>query len=178
MHIKKNSIINRYLYTVVGILLYLIIHEGIHFIQAINLGIFEGIRFVGIFGVEIMITEPLTISGLTLAMFSGASSFVTIIIGYMFLIFMPKILELKQKNIKSMIYFVTIVFMLIDPFYLSVLSIMFGGDINGISQGLYIPYFIIRIFYGIVFLVNLIIVIKTVYPAYVNDFNNHSRQQI
>ena len=160
-----------------GVILYLIIHEGIHFIQAINLGIFEDFRFVGIFGVEIMITEPLTISGLTLAMFSGASSLVTIIIGYLLLIFMPKILELKHKNIKSMLYFITIVFMLIDSLYLSVLSLIFGGDINGISQGLDVPYFVIRIFYGIVFLVNLIIVIKRVYPAYVNDFNNHSRQQ-
>lgn len=177
MYIKKSSIINRYLYMFIGVILYLIIHEGIHFIQAIILGIFEGVRFVGIFGVEIMITKPLTISGLTLALFSGASSLVTIIIGYMLLIFMPKILELKHKNIKSMLYFITIVFMLIDSLYLSVLSLIFGGDINGISQGLDVPYFVIRIFYGIVFLVNLIIVIKRVYPAYVNDFNNHSRQQ-
>ncbi len=58
MYIKKGSIINRYLYMFIGVKLYLIIHESIHFIQTINLGIFEGIRFVGIFGVEIMITEP------------------------------------------------------------------------------------------------------------------------
>lgn len=95
----------------------------------------------------------------------------------MLLIFMPKKLELKHKNIKSMLYFITIAFMLIDSLYLSDLSFIFGkGDINGILQGLDILYFVIRIFYGIVFLVNLIIVIKRVYPAYVKDFNNHSRQ--
>ncbi len=155
-----------------GIIFYGIIHESMHLLQAIYLGIFEGIRLVGIFGVEIMITEPLTISGPTLALFSGLSSFVTIGIGYMLLLFMPKILELKHKNIKSMIYFVTIIFMLLDPLYLSVLSITFGGDINGIAHGFRIPYFAIRMFYGIIFLVNLTIVIKRIYPAYVNNFNS------
>ncbi|GIN97172.1 hypothetical protein J6TS1_30420 [Siminovitchia terrae] len=168
---KKKSVLNRYLYMAVGMLLYLIIHEGFHLLQAYYLGIFEGIRFIGILGVEIQITEPLTIGGLTLASFSGLSSLATMIIGYLLYLYMPKILGLENRTIKSMLYFVTFIFMLVDPVYISLLSLGFGGDINGISQGLGISHMVIRIFYGVIFVINLVIIVKKVYPAYVNDFN-------
>ncbi|GIN92442.1 hypothetical protein J22TS1_34930 [Siminovitchia terrae] len=168
---QKKSVLNRYLYMAVGMLLYLIIHEGFHLLQAYYLGIFEGIRFIGILGVEIQITEPLTIGGLTLASFSGLSSLATMIIGYLLYLHMPKILGLENRTIKSMLYFVTFIFMLVDPVYISLLSLGFGGDINGISQGLGISHMVIRIFYGVIFVINLVIIVKKVYPAYVNDFN-------
>ncbi len=168
---QKKNILNRYLFMAVGMLLYLIVHEGLHLLQAYYLGILESIRFMGIFGVEIQITESLTISGLTLASFSGLSSLATIIIGYLLYLYMPKILGVANKIIKSMLYFVTLIFMLIDPLYISLLSLGFGGDINGISQGLGLPHIVIRIFYGVIFVINLVIIVKKVYPAYVNDFN-------
>ena len=68
-----------------GILLaivsYYIIHEGTHFLLAMILGVFEEIRFAGIWGIQIVTTEG-SLSGMNLALFSGLSSIVTILIGY------------------------------------------------------------------------------------------------
>lgn len=41
----------------VAIISYYIIHEGIHLIIALFLGVFEQIRFVGIWGMQIVTTE-------------------------------------------------------------------------------------------------------------------------
>ena len=160
----------QYILYLLAIVTYLIVHEGIHVIQALGHGIFQGIRFNGI-GVEVLIREPLTIGGWKLACFSGLSSVVTIAIGYIIYGLTWKILALKQRWSKSYFYYTAIVFLLLDPFYIGVLSLFVNGDINGITLGLGLSYAAVRIVYLLIFVLNIFLVMKKLYPRYVADFN-------
>ena len=138
-------------------------------VQALSHNIFQGIRFNGI-GVEVLITQPLTIDGLKLACFSGLSSLITIGIGYIIYSLTPFILSAKSNVIKSYLYYVALVFLFLDPLYISVFSFFLGGDINGISQGLGIPYMMVRIVYFVILALNALIVVKKLYPKYTESF--------
>lgn len=150
-------------------LTYLIIHEGVHFIQALIHDNFNGFRFNGL-GVEVLITEPLTIGGWQLAFFSGLSSVVTVLIGYLILALTTPILSLRSQFVKNYFYYLALILLLLDPLYISVLSFFVGGDINGIAMGLGIPYMGIRIVFLIILLFNIYLVTKTLYPRYTEDF--------
>lgn len=160
------SFVKKYLYFLLAGITYLVIHEGVHVVLANIFGVFEGIKVLPI-GVEVEITQPLTIGGIRLALFSWLSSITTIVIGYVLLFLTPKILKLKSQQIKNYIYYVTFVFLLLDPVYISILSFFVGGDINGITLGLNLSYTVIRGIYFIVAAFNGYLVYKRLYPAYV-----------
>jgi len=155
------------LYILAGVT-YLIIHEGVHLLQAFNHNIFRGLRFNGI-GIEVMITEPLTIGGWRLACFSGLSSIATILIGYIIYLLTPLILSGKSRLLKGYLYYTALVFLLVDPLYIAVFSFVVGGDINGIALGLGIPYMLIRAVFAAVLVLNIVLVVKKLYPQYTND---------
>ena len=166
-----NSYLRRYFYTILAAATYMAIHEDADIIQALYLGVFEGIRVLPL-GIEVLITQPLTIGGLTLALFSGLSSVLTISLGYLLLWLMPRILQLKSQPLQIYCYYVTLVFLLVDPFYISLISFFVGGDINGIAKGLNLSYGIIRAFYLLIALVNFYLVRKKLYPTYVSAAKN------
>lgn len=160
------SLIRRYVYFFLAGLTHIIIHEGIHLIQAHIYGVYQGIRILPL-GVEVLITQPLTIGGVKLALFSGLSSIGTITIGYILLILSPKIIKLNIQTVKNYLYYVTLIFLLLDPLYIALLSFFVGGDINGIAFGLNISHISIRIVFSLIFVSNLYLVCKKLYPAYV-----------
>ena len=121
--------IRKYSYFLLAGITYLIIHEGVHIILAQIFGIYEGIRLHPL-GVEVLITQPLKIEGFKLAMFSGLSSVITVLIGYILFLYSPKILKSKNQPVKNYLYYVTFVFLLLDPIYISMLSFVVGGDIG------------------------------------------------
>lgn len=161
-----NRFIRKYLYTILAGITYLIIHEGVHIIQAMTLDIYEGIRLLPL-GIEVEILQPLTIEGLELAAFSGLSSIVTVLIGYFLLLFSPNIIKFNNQLIKNYLYYITFVFLLLDPIYMSVLSFFVGGDINGIVLGLNISYMSVRSVYFVIAILNSYLVYKKLYPTYV-----------
>ncbi|NLC06652.1 MAG: hypothetical protein GX755_01580 [Syntrophomonadaceae bacterium] len=158
--------LRRYLYFVLAGITYLVIHEGVHIIQAQLFGIYEGIRLLPL-GIEVMVTQPLSIGGVKLAAFSGLSSVVTVLIGYILFALSPKILKLNKQSVKNYIYYVTFLFLILDPVYISLLSFFVGGDINGIALGLDVPYTIIRVIYFFIAVINIYLIYKKLYPAYV-----------
>ncbi|MGI6318783.1 MAG: hypothetical protein ACOX1J_08710 [Dethiobacteria bacterium] len=160
------SVLRRYFYFILAGITYLIIHEGVHIVQAKILGIYKGVRLLPL-GIEVLIVQPLTIEGFTLAAFSGLSSLVTVVTGYILFIFSPRILKLKKQPVKNYLYYVTFIFLLLDPFYISLLSFYVGGDIHGIAAGLNLPYFTIRGIYFAALVFNVYLVYKKLYPAYV-----------
>ncbi|MGI6648964.1 MAG: hypothetical protein ACOX5W_07880 [Bacillota bacterium] len=162
MHIQ----LRRYLYFVLAGITYLVIHEGVHIIQAQLFGIYEGIRLLPL-GIEVMVTQPLSIGGVKLAAFSGLSSVVTVLIGYILFALSPKILKLNKQPVKNYIYYVTFLFLILDPVYISLLSFFVGGDINGIALGLDVPYMTIRVIYFFIAVINIYLIYKKLYPAYV-----------
>lgn len=160
------SSVRKYLYCLSAGLTYMIIHEGIHIIIAKSFGVYEVVKILPL-GIEVEITQTLTIHGIRLALFSGLSSFTTTAIGYILFLLTPKVLSLKNQQIKNYIYYVALVFLLLDPLYISVLSFFVGGDINGIALGLNLPYMGIRGVFIIIAALNGYLVYKKLYPSYV-----------
>ena len=163
---KDRTSASRYFYTILGGLTHLFVHEGVHIVVALLFGVYEGVKILPI-GIEVLIEEPLTIGGYKLAVFSGLSSILTIVIGYGLLMLAPRILKINSQPLKKYLYYVTLVFLLLDPIYLSLISFFVGGDINGIVLGLNIPYGLVRAVYFAIAVYNLYLVIKKLYPVYV-----------
>ena len=92
MERKLEKSVKQWLGVFIAIVSYYIIHEGTHLLLALILGVFEKIRFVGIWGIQIVTTEG-SLNGINLALFSGLSSIVTISIGYI-LAFHPSIYKI------------------------------------------------------------------------------------
>ena len=80
--------VKQWLGVFIAIVSYYIIHEGTHLLLALILGVFEKIRFVGIWGIQIVTTEG-SLNGINLALFSGLSSIVITKLISIFFIFIP-----------------------------------------------------------------------------------------
>ena len=117
----KSLLIRRYFYFILASLTYLVVHEGMHILQALMWGVYKGIRILPL-GIEVEIIQPLTIGGFKLAAFSGLSSVVTVSTGYLLLLFSSQMVKLKSQPLKNYVYYVTLVFLLLDPVYISLLS--------------------------------------------------------
>ena len=75
-----------------------------------------------------------------------------------------------------MTYYLTIVFLLIDPVYLSILSsFVGGGDMNGIV--LIIPELAARLVFGVIVIMNSFVIIKYVAPLYRKAFLHKSKHR-
>ena len=121
---------------------YYSVHEGAHLLCAVLLGAFKQIRFMGI-GMQIDVyAERMTDGQMALFCVAGASA--TLFAGIMLAALAGKISRIKSKLLRAVMYYITIVFLLLDPLYLSILCGFFGGgDMNGIS--LLFPEWAVRI---------------------------------
>lgn len=173
MERKLEKSVKQWLGVFIAIVSYYIIHEGTHLLLALILGVFERIRFVGIWGIQIVTTEG-SLNGINLALFSGLSSIVTILIGYI-LAFHPSIYKIKNKNILIGIYYIVLCFLLLAPLYMSILSkfIGGGGDLNGIIAGLKTSDIPFRIIFGIILIINILLFKNKVCPKYNRIFKEN-----
>lgn len=167
-----NKRVRQYVGLLSAILAYYLIHEGAHFIYALLVGTFKKINFMGI-GVQIDIYRE-KMSDTQLAIFCLLGSIATLIFGYILVLLIDRIGKISSKVCKSCMYYITIVLLLLDPLYLSLLCKFFGGgDMNGIS--LLCSELIARSVYGGILVINLILFIKIVVPKYRISFENDSQ---
>lgn len=88
----------------------------------------------------------------------------------------PNICRIERKTVKAVFYYITMVMLLLDPLYLSVLCRFFGGgDMNGIR--LLLPEIIARIVFGALFIVGLTVFIKRILPLYKAAFADNNAVQ-
>ena len=66
-------------------------------------------------------------------------------------------------------YYITIAMLLIDPLYLSILCVFFGGgDMNGIA--LLFPELAVRIYFGVMLVIHCLLFWRIVLPMYKRAF--------
>lgn len=159
--------IRQYIGILSAIIAYYLIHEGAHLLYALFTGVFKQINFMGL-GVQIdVFRENMTDTNLGIFCLVGALA--TFCAGYLLTIFVNKICLIKSELIRAVLYYITIALLLIDPLYLSILCGFFGGgDMNGIS--LLIPEWTARCLFGILLLINGIVFLKRILPAYKESF--------
>lgn len=153
-----------------AILLYYLIHEGSHVLVALRYGAFERIRILGV-GVQV-VAKVERLTDIQIAVFCMAGSIATLFFAYLLVLFSHKITGGKSKVFRAIGYYMTLVFLLLDPLYLSFLyKFVGGGDMNGILL-LGIPELAVQVVCGGILLVNVLLVIKKVYPVYKESFNH------
>ncbi len=118
-----------------SIILYYIIHEGAHVVAALLLGTFQRIRIVG-FGLGVQVVANTTaMSNVQLFIFCIVGAIATLVVGYVLVLRRQNLLKNKNKVVRAVGYYATLVFLMVDPIYLSVLhNFVGGGDMNRITQ--------------------------------------------
>lgn len=162
------SNLRKWLGIVVTIICYYAVHEGAHLLVALALGVFRGIRFMGL-GMQILI-EVHGMSNIQLAIFNIIGSAATLIAGYILVLSKHSILLNHKKLLKASCYYATLGLLIIDPLYLSALCGFFGGgDMNGIIL-FGVPEIAVRLVYAVILAINVFVCSKLVYPAYKQSF--------
>lgn len=168
----KNKIetnIRKWISLIVAVLIYYIIHEGSHLLVALSYGVLKKIK-LSTLGVQIVINDA-NLSNFNLAIFCVVGFLSTFITSYILVLLINKIVKLKSKYLKTIFYYTTLILLLLDPLYLTILyNFVGGGDMNGILL-FNISNTIIKLFFFIILILNLFVFIKVVLPKYKKSFN-------
>ena len=159
--------IRQYIGIFSAVIAYYIIHEGAHLVAALQYGVFKGINFMGL-GMQIDVyADRMTDNQLGIFCLVGAIS--TFLFGWLLIALARKICNAESKVFKSMMWYITLAILMIDPLYLSVLCGFFGGgDMNGIK--LLFPEITVRIIFAVIGIVHGIIIGKHLLPEYKKAF--------
>ena len=163
--------IRQYMGIFAAVIAYYIVHEGAHLITALYYGVFRGINFMGL-GMQIdACTERMTDMQLGIFCLAGAVS--TLLFGWLLIALAKKLCKAKSRVFKSVMWYVSLAILLIDPLYLSVLCGFFGGgDMNGIK--LLLPEIAVRIVFAIIGIIHGIVIWKYLLPEYTKAFQEGS----
>lgn len=160
---KTNKKIRQYIGLFAAVLTYYLIHEGAHLVTALCMGVFKKVRFMGI-GMQIDVAAA-QMTDLQMGIFCLAGAVCTLIVAVLLTLIAPNICRIKSKIVKAVFYYITLIMLLLDPLYLSLLCGFFGGgDMNGII--LLFPEVAARSAFGILFIVGLVVFIKRILPIY------------
>ncbi len=152
-----------------AIVLYYVVHEGAHLLYALKLGVFQRVAFTGL-GVQIVSYRE-QMSDVQTAVFCMLGAAAALLAGWILVFVMPRILRSGSLFFRAVAFYTTVVFLLNDPVYLSVLyPYVGGGDMNGIK--LMMPEGAARILFGVILGANLVMIVKYVYPAYRDRYVN------
>jgi len=159
--------IRQYIGIFAAIAAYYIIHEGAHLVAALHYGTFKGINFMGL-GMQINVyADRMTDTQLGILCLAGAVS--TLILGWLLVLLCKRICTAKSKVFKTVMWYVSLAILIIDPLYLSILCGFFGGgDMNGIK--LLFPETTVRIVFAIIGIIHGIVIWKYLLPEYSKAF--------
>ena len=154
----------------IAIVLYYIVHEGAHLVVALLFGTFQSIHIANWgLGVQIVANTG-AMSDMQIFWFCIMGVIATLIVGYILVGQRKNISKIPSDFVKAILYYATIIFLFLDPFYLSIAyRFVGGGDFNGIVL-IGIPEMAVFIFFSTLFVLHLFIFLKLVYPAYKQGF--------
>ena len=159
--------IRQYIGILAAVVAYYIVHEGAHLVAALHFGTFKGINFMGL-GMQIdAYTDRMT--DFQLGIFCLVGAVATMLFGWLLIALARKICNAESKVFKSMMWYITLAILMIDPLYLSILCGFFGGgDMNGIK--LLLPEIAVRIVFAIIGIIHGIVIWKYLLPKYTKAF--------
>ena len=159
--------IRQYIGILAAVIAYYIIHEGAHLVAALHYGVFKGINFMGL-GMQIDAhTDRMT--DFQLGIFCIVGAVTTVMFGWLLVLLCKRICVVKSKVFKTVMWYVSLAILIIDPLYLSILCGFFGGgDMNGIK--LLFPETTVRIVFAIIGIIHGIVIWKYLLPKYTKAF--------
>ena len=161
--------IRQYIGILAAVIAYYIIHEGAHLVAALHYGVFKGINFMGL-GMQIdAYTDQMT--DFQLGIFCLVGAVATVLFGWLLVLLCKRICVVKSKVFKTVMWYVSLAILIIDPLYLSILCGFFGGgDMNGIK--LLFPEIAVRIVFAIIGIIHGIVIWKYLLPEYTKAFGS------
>jgi hypothetical protein len=148
------------------VVIYHIVHEGMHASIAMFYGEYEAFRIIPI-GLEVQYKTPVgEREGIHWAFISGTSNLATIFIGYLLLLSGNRLARLHSWFLRTTSFYLTLICLLADPFNLSIGPLIYGGDANGIAVGLGLNRYIIQIVFLVILLVNRELIAQQLLPMY------------
>ena len=159
--------IRQYACLIVAVVVYFLIHEGAHALVALYYGVFKSIRFLGV-GVQVVVNhEAMTETQIGIFCLVGVLS--ALIAGWVLLLMSRSICSSKSAYVRTLGWYVTMVLLVLDPLYLSVLyPYVGGGDMNGIQ--LLVPEAAAQITFGALLVINVIALVALAYKPYKKSF--------
>lgn len=162
--------IRQYIGILVALVSYYIIHEGAHLIYALLNGVFKQVNFMTM-GLQIDVFRD-RMTDTQLGWFCLAGPIATLVVAWLMVLKSKRLCSNlgKEANHYSPIllaccWYVSIILLLLDPLYLSVIyRFVGGGDMNGIR--LLIPETIACITFGILFVLHFVVLWKVLLPRY------------
>ncbi len=149
-----------------AVIIFAILHEGLHALAASFYGEYEAFHLRP-YGLEVTVKTPVEErQGFQWAIFSGLPNAGTILLGYLLLAERHFLASLHITFLRNLGYWLTLIFLLIDPLNLSIIPLIFGGDVNGIAVGLGVPVLLIQAFALLLLLVNRELVVQALLPAF------------
>jgi hypothetical protein len=134
-------------------------------------GVFRQVRFLGM-GMQIdVFAESMTDIQLGLFCLSGPAA--TLLAGWLLVAMAKRICAQKSKIRKAVMWYLSLVFLLLDPLYLSVLCGFFGGgDMNGIQM--LIPEGAARILFALIGIGHGVVIARYLLPEYSRAFQEET----
>lgn len=170
METKIATHLRKWCGVIAAIMVYYFIHEGSHLVVALKYGGVEKIKIMGV-GIQ-MVTRIEEINSMQRAIFCVVGSVSTLLVAYLLVGLTRKIVHYKNKFLKAICYYVTMGMLLIDPIYLAcIYKFVGGGDMNGIKL-FGISEAVLQMIYGAIGIVNILLIIKYIYPVYKKAFNH------
>ena len=166
----KSKRIRQYIGILAAVVAYYIVHEGAHLLVALLFGAFKQINFMGL-GIQIDIFRE-RLTDTQLGWFCLAGALATFVVAWILVLMSGRICASPSPVLKATIWYVTLALLLLDPLYLSVLCVFFGGgDMNGIR--LLLPETAVRIAFAVIAVLHFFVIWKYLLPKYSDSFKKH-----
>lgn len=150
----------------VALIFYFFLHEGLHAVFASFFGEYQAFH-IKPYGLEVTFnTSTSEREGFQWALISGMSNLTTILVGYLLLAFGRRIAQLSNLWLKSILYYMTFLFLLLDALNLSIGPFLYGGDVHGIARGLGVNHYVIQFIFFIVLLFNRELIAQKLMPMF------------
>ena len=159
----------QYIGILAAVVIYYIVHEGAHLLSALCFGVFKQINFMGL-GVQVDVYNT-RMSDLQMGIFCLVGAAATLLAAWLLVLLCKHICAAKSKVFRAVMWYTSLIMLLLDPLYLSLLCSFFGGgDMNGIA--LLIPQAAARIGFALLGVVNAVVAWRYLLPEYKRSFAN------
>lgn len=163
--------IRQYVGILTALVVYYIIHEGAHLLFALANGVFKQINFMAL-GVQIDVFRD-RMTDTQLGWFCLVGPLATFIVAWLFVLLSRRLRPVKnnaEKMLLACCWYTSIILLVLDPLYLSVIyRFVGGGDMNGIK--LLIPETAAAITSGAVLVMHIFVLWKKLLPRYKKAFD-------
>ena len=144
-----------------------LIHEGSHILVAMSYGEFARVAIVD-FLPQVVYETPVEARGSELKwlLIAGVPSIVTVLLGYGLLAARNRIRSAFSGLTVAVLYWTTLVLLLLDPANLALGPFLFGGDAIGIAWGLDVSVIAVQVAAALVLMVNRELIVRLLFPLY------------